>query len=129
MRSMFGTNAEAPSKEASAAFGADEGIDRAGLATAGTAVFGSVGSEVAAGANDGSDGAPCNAVDHPAHYTSGSVECIDAIRSTLGRSGFSAYCRGNVVKYVWRAELKGGAEDYRKARRYIDWLIEAAEGR
>lgn len=119
-RSMFGTGAEASWIEASAARGADEGIVRAGLATAGAAVSGSVGSEGAADAT----GTP-DPVERPAHYTAGSVECIDAIRSALGMEGFEAYCRGNVLKYVWRAELKGGAEDYRKARRYLDWLIEA----
>lgn len=122
MRSMFGTGAEALDEKASAARGADEGTGWAGLAKAGAAVLGNVGSDGAADAIKAAD-----AVDHPAHYTAGGVECIDAIGSALGCDGFKSYCRGNVVKYIWRAELKGGAEDYRKARRYIDWLIEAAE--
>lgn len=67
-------------------------------------------------------------VEHPAHYTHGDVECIDAIESALGDGGFAAFCRGNAIKYMWRAGLKGDAEtDYRKARWYIDRLIEDEE--
>lgn len=41
-------------------------------------------------------------VDHPPHYTQGSIECIDAIESALGREGFIAFLRGQVIKYQWR---------------------------
>jgi hypothetical protein len=34
---------------------------------------------------------------------------------------------GNVVKYVTRYKLKGGLEDLRKARHYLDLLIELKE--
>jgi hypothetical protein len=31
------------------------------------------------------------------------------------------FCRGNAIKYIWRAGLKGDAiEDLRKARWYLD---------
>ena len=43
---------------------------------------------------------------NPDHYKSGEVECIDAIRAALGAEGFRAFCRGNVIKYLWRCELK-----------------------
>ena len=73
-------------------------------------------------------GGSASAVEHPAHYTAGDVECIDAIRAALG-DGFADYCLGNVLKYVWRHRMKGGAEDLEKARVYLDWAIEAeAEG-
>lgn len=32
---------------------------------------------------------------------------------------------GNVIKYVIRADNKGGIEDLKKARVYLDWEIEA----
>ena len=35
------------------------------------------------------------------------------------------YLAGNVVKYVTRFEEKGGVEDLRKARQYIDKMIAA----
>lgn len=67
-------------------------------------------------------------VDHPMHYTSGDIECIDAIKSALGLDGFVDYCRGNVIKYVWRARQKDGIEsDLAKARKYLDFAIDALE--
>lgn len=37
------------------------------------------------------------------------------------------FCEGNVVKYVTRYKLKGGIEDLKKARHYLDLLIETRE--
>lgn len=37
------------------------------------------------------------------------------------------FCEGNVVKYVTRWTLKGGLEDLKKARHYLDLLIEVEE--
>lgn len=59
------------------------------------------------------------------HYNRSKIECIDAIESaTTGLDGFTAYCVGNIIKYVWRAEFKNGKEDYEKAKKYIDMLLE-----
>jgi len=59
-------------------------------------------------------------VNHPAHYQ-GKVECIDAIESALGPEGFAAYCRGNALKYTFRAGKKGPAAlDLAKAVWYIE---------
>ena len=64
-------------------------------------------------------------VNHPAHYTAGGIECIDAIRAAVkGLSAFDGYLAGNVIKYVWRHAHKGGDVDLRKARWYLDRLIE-----
>ena len=35
-----------------------------------------------------------------------------------------SFCLGNVIKYVWRADLKGGTQDLEKARWYITREIE-----
>lgn len=62
-------------------------------------------------------------VDHPAHYRShpSGVECIQITE----HMGFNL---GNVIKYVWRADLKGNAlEDLRKARWYLDREIQRRE--
>ena len=62
------------------------------------------------------------------HYCAGDIECIDAIRSALGPEQFAGYCRGNAMKYLWRYPLKGTpVADLRKARTYLDWLIESLE--
>lgn len=63
-------------------------------------------------------------VNHPEHYTFGSVECIEAIHSALDDEGFAAYCQGNAMKYLWRHRRKGGVEDLEKAKWYIDRMIE-----
>ena len=62
-----------------------------------------------------------DAVEHPSHYTVGPIECIDAIESALTPEQFIGYCRGNAIKYAWRADRKSNAvEDLQKARFYID---------
>ena len=64
-------------------------------------------------------------VNHPSHYTQGAIECIDAIKeATKGLFGIEAVCTGNIIKYVWRWKFKNGVEDLRKARWYLDRLID-----
>lgn len=68
-------------------------------------------------------------VNHPSHYTHGDIECIDAIRSALGYDGFISYCRGQVIKYAWRAGLKDDeSEDYAKAAWYATKASEITKG-
>ena len=62
-------------------------------------------------------------VNKPIHYAgNGEVECIDAIESALGRKEFLGYLRGNVFKYLWRYQSKGGSEDLNKAQWYLERL-------
>ena len=68
-------------------------------------------------------------VNHPSHYTQGGIECIDAITAaTVGKTGIEAVCVANVVKYLWRYEEKNGPEDVKKARWYLERLINELEG-
>ena len=65
---------------------------------------------------------------NPSHYRSGKIECIDALESaTVGKSGAEAVCTANVIKYLWRYEQKNGLQDIRKARWYLDRLIQTIE--
>ena len=65
-------------------------------------------------------------VNSPAHYTQGNIEAIDAIAAALGRDGFVAFLRGQVIKYTWRLGLKDAAlQDAQKAAWYQAKLIEA----
>jgi hypothetical protein len=66
-------------------------------------------------------------VNHPAHYTQGGIECIEALKAALGFEGFKSYCRGNIIKYLWRTEHKNKVQDLKKARWYLDRLIEESE--
>ena len=58
-------------------------------------------------------------VNHPSHYTTGAVECIDAIESALTSEEFRGYLKGNILKYTWRERSKGGDESMRKAEWYL----------
>jgi hypothetical protein len=58
-------------------------------------------------------------VNSPSHYNQSGLECIDAIKHALGPEGFIAYCKGNSIKYLWRAQHKNNsAEDLKKAAWY-----------
>lgn len=62
-------------------------------------------------------------VNHPAHYTIGAIEVIDALEAW--ELGFHL---GNAVKYIARAAHKGSLlEDLRKARWYLDREISRIE--
>lgn len=66
-------------------------------------------------------------VTKPAHYASGAIECIDAIRSALTPEEFRGYCKGNMLKYAWRERGKNGDEDLRKAAVYAGFATEASD--
>ena len=61
-------------------------------------------------------------VNHPSHYTTGRIECIDFITD----KGLN-FCRGNAVKYITRARRKDPdkeIEDLEKAAWYLNREIE-----
>lgn len=60
----------------------------------------------------------------PNHYKTGNMECIDALAETLGSEGIKSFCKGNVIKYLWRYEKKNGVEDLKKAQWYLNKLID-----
>lgn len=67
-------------------------------------------------------------VNHPNHYTQAGIECIDAITAAVsGKSGIRAVCVANVIKYLWRYELKNGLEDVKKAQWYLNRLVSELE--
>ena len=62
-------------------------------------------------------------VNNPPHYNVGGIECIDAILSATNHNN-EGYLQGNILKYVWRYDYKGGLEDLKKAQWYLNKLIE-----
>jgi hypothetical protein len=66
-------------------------------------------------------------VEKPAHYASGTVECIDAIEASMEPRAFKGFLKGNIQKYVWRYEAKGGVESLQKAQWYLNRLIVTIE--
>jgi len=62
-------------------------------------------------------------VNHPSHYNQGKYEVIDVIQDW----GLD-FTEGNVVKYVARSKHKENrVEDLKKARWYLDYLINQLE--
>ena len=63
-------------------------------------------------------------VNHPAHYTTGKVECIDGIEAAIaGLDATEAFLTGCAIKYLWRWKKKGGVTDLEKSRWFLDRLI------
>lgn len=53
-------------------------------------------------------------VNHPSHYTHGSIECIDVVENT-------SFSIGNAVKYVYRRNHKNSlVQDLQKAVWYLE---------
>lgn len=65
-------------------------------------------------------------VKNPNHYTghASGIECIEVTRHMN-------FCRGNAIKYIWRAGEKGGpdkeVEDLLKAIKYLEFEIKRLE--
>ncbi|AAR97713.1 DUF3310 domain-containing protein [Bordetella bronchiseptica] len=67
-----------------------------------------------------------NALDHQeggGHYKDMPIQPVEFIH----KNGIG-YFEGNVIKYVSRWRKKNGVEDLKKARHYIDLLIELEGG-
>ena len=60
-------------------------------------------------------------VNHPEHYTQG-IEMWE-----YSYSHNLSFFEGNIIKYVTRWKHKGGLEDLKKAKAYLDKLIEHTE--
>ena len=62
------------------------------------------------------------------HYESTELDPLEAYRrGLLTDEEFRGFCKGNIIKYVYRYENKGGVEDLKKARNYINELISLFE--
>ena len=67
-------------------------------------------------------------VNSPAHYATGEIECIDAIKASMPMAEYIGFLKGNVMKYIWRYKRKGKpVEDLKKAQWYLNKLIEVWE--
>ena len=61
------------------------------------------------------------------HYKDKAVQPWAAMQAWMTHEEFTGFLRGNVIKYVARCNDKGGIEDLKKARHYLDKLIETLE--
>ena len=63
-------------------------------------------------------------VNHPDHYNSDGIECIDAMIASQGVDDVRAFCICNAFKYIWRYQSKNGIEDIKKAIWYLNKFVE-----
>lgn len=70
-------------------------------------------------------------VNHPSHYkTSSGLETIEVIRAfTEDLPGMEAVDTAQVLKYICRWKKKNGLEDLKKARFYLNDLINTLENK
>ena len=68
-------------------------------------------------------------VNHPPHYQSSTgMEVINVIESfTDGLVGIEATDTGNIIKYICRWKGKNGLQDLKKAKWYLEHLINHVE--
>lgn len=70
-------------------------------------------------------------VKKPKHYqmviNGVDVQVLDIIRARLTEEEFRGYLKGNVLKYMHRADKKNGLEDYEKCEEYLKKLIKEME--
>jgi len=50
-------------------------------------------------------------VNHPKHYTSSDIECVDAMRAAFGVDQFKSFCQCAAFKYLWRSSLHKDGSD------------------
>ncbi len=62
------------------------------------------------------------------HYNTTELDPLKAYREgLLTEEEFKGFCKGNIIKYVYRYEQKNGIDDLKKARDYINELISLSE--
>ena len=86
-----------------------------------------------------SNGSCEDLVNHPDHYASSAIECIDAMEAMVdsqGRNyrivltGHMFYLWQVIFKYIWRFPFKNNAlEDLKKAKFYLERLINSLESK
>ena len=81
-------------------------------------------------------GSSTDMVNHPPHYASSSIECIDAMEAMTSQNReYSTFLNGHemylwqvIFKYIWRFPFKKNpVEDLKKAKFYLERLIKSLE--
>ena len=69
--------------------------------------------------------ATTDVVNKPAHYNTGTIECIDYLKDNMSREAYLGYLEGNAKKYLHRHRYKGHQiQDLSKAQWYLNRLVE-----
>lgn len=63
-------------------------------------------------------------INQPDHYHKNGIDVIGYAELQFSKDELKGFHRINVLKYVTRYDRKNGVEDLKKARNYLDMLIE-----
>lgn len=65
-------------------------------------------------------------INSPRHYTNSNAKCrtCSTTIEQIDITRHMGFLEGNVIKYVWRYKHKNGIEDLKKARFYLQALID-----
>ncbi len=63
----------------------------------------------------------------PDHYQVGGIETWDYLKAKMTQEELKGFAIGNVMKYLSRTNHKNGLEDIKKAKWYLDKVIEDLE--
>lgn len=75
------------------------------------------------------DSSEIDLINHPGHYETGKLECIDVMLETQGAEAVKNFCICNAFKYLYRHKRKSGIEDIKKADWYLKKYIELEEAK
>ena len=63
-------------------------------------------------------------INHPEHYASGGIECIDAMEMMFGKEAVYFFCICNAFKYLFR---KGKKDDISQEQSKAEWYLLKAQ--
>jgi len=61
---------------------------------------------------------------NPEHYTQGGLEVFDILKAKLTSEELEGFCKGNIIKYLFREKYKNGFECLLKCHWHLTSLIE-----
>jgi len=66
-------------------------------------------------------------MDSPEHYKNQKIQPIQYLKDSMDRQQFAGFLKGNIIKYISRCDKKNGLDDLKKAKVYLDWLVQYTE--
>lgn len=70
---------------------------------------------------------PEHSATEPSHYKELAIDPLEYMSVNFTNEAYMGFLEGNILKYVTRYKMKNGVEDLKKARYYLDLLIERQE--
>lgn len=70
---------------------------------------------------------PEHSATEPSHYKELAIDPLEYMSVNFTNEAYMGFLEGNILKYVTRYKMKNGVEDLKKARYYLDLLIDRQE--